>query len=137
MVQRPSTIAEPTFYLDAQGNEDPQSRYSNSTAFSTIEILPAELPLPSSEHFSNKLFPYIESLFAEHKTTEQQELQVALRRSMIVKNGHLVEPHAWLQSVLDASENYASLHKPDTDVKKVLVLGSGLVAATLLNLSPS
>ena len=95
----------------------------------TIEILPAELPLPSSEHFSACAFPYLESLFAQTRTTQQDELLAALHRSTIVKQGQLVEPHTWLSSLLrDQHGTEVSQLDSAGSKKRVLVLGSGLVA---------
>lgn len=95
----------------------------------TIEILPAELPLPSSEHFSACAFPYLESLFARSRTSQQDELLAALHRSTIVKQGQLVEPHTWLSSLLQ-DQPVAAVSRSDAagSQKRVLVLGSGLVA---------
>ncbi|KAI5481105.1 alpha-aminoadipic semialdehyde synthase [Pseudohyphozyma bogoriensis] len=93
-----------------------------STQISSIEILPSELPLDASTHFSDSILPYVESLLKDPKSAGQDHLSKALRRATVVENGKLAKEHEGLYSLLDGVKGTPALKK------KALVLGSGLVA---------
>lgn len=96
----------------------------NTTQISSIEILPSQLPLDASRHFSSALLPYIHSLILDPRSKSQTPIAQALRRATIVENGALTEAHVGLSSLLDRRSSTTASPKR----KQVLILGSGLVA---------
>lgn len=112
----------------------------------SVDILPSEIPLDSSRHFSNKLFPYLRSLIRSEqgKSLEREDISNldVIERGTIISRGHLREPHGWLSarlsdpSGLSASQSKSSTKRVKNPAshsllqwkKKVLLLGSGMVA---------
>ncbi|CAE6479102.1 unnamed protein product [Rhizoctonia solani] len=79
----------------------------------TIEILPAELPLDASKHFSKALKPYLKGLVRAHQRggtlaldseagEEGQKVLATLDRATIAENGVLRPQHAWLMERVNA-----------------------------------
>jgi alpha-aminoadipic semialdehyde synthase len=110
----------------------------------SVDILPSEIPLDSSQHFSGKLMPYLRSLVRSEagrnlSPDDASHLEV-LRRGTIIEGGKLREPHAWLSSRLTgpstqtiANSNPENVAAPSTSEHgkrkyRVLILGSGMVA---------
>ncbi|GMK58401.1 hypothetical protein CspeluHIS016_0504330 [Cutaneotrichosporon spelunceum] len=112
-----TTIDEPVF-------EGPGGILIGST-----DVLPTELPADSSVYFSGKLMPYVERAVdhANGKPIVNDSIDQTLERAQIVSNSELVEKHEWLQENVDkwrATQSVGLLPQK----KKVLLLGSGLVA---------
>jgi alpha-aminoadipic semialdehyde synthase len=123
----------------------------------SVDILPTSIPLDASQHFSRSLLPYLESLIGTFDGSKSGEYTEALERATIAKEGKLAEKHAWLQSAVNAyhakaattetvgssTETIASTPRaePETTAvpqtlrttKKVLMLGSGMVAGPAVN----
>ncbi|EIW70700.1 hypothetical protein TREMEDRAFT_29255 [Tremella mesenterica DSM 1558] len=110
---------------------------------STTDILPAEMPIEASDHFSRCLLPYVgRALGLCDASTNQRHLDDTLKRASIVDHGQLIEPHRHLESKLEkwriatgtsivSSSSVAPSSTKTTKIrpkKKVLLLGSGLVA---------
>jgi alpha-aminoadipic semialdehyde synthase len=97
----------------------------------SVDILPSELPIDSSEYFCSKFLPYLETLIRIEQgksLSEQDKVNAAiLERGTIVKKGKLAPRHEWLQQHLDKL-NAGSDVKVPTPKKRVLMLGSGMVA---------
>lgn len=120
-VDRHTTIDNP-YYVGQHG-----------ILISSIDILPTELPIDSSRHFSDCILPYVKRLISPNKTqVADDEVQRSLERAAIVRAGDLQADHAWLQDSVDkwrkkpaqTSANLAS----SSQGGKVLLLGSGMVA---------
>ena len=105
-----------------------------------VDILPSSLPLDASKHFSDAMFPYLQSLIREYRGEKEEEggFSEALNRATIARAGELVGKHKWLEEPLSTWRDSVALgssvaEKPakETGVvrkKKVLMLGSGMVA---------
>ena len=94
-----------------------------------VDILPTALPVDSSNHFSNVLVPYLESLIASYTGSDQGKLKGALAQATVTQEGRLLEKHSWLGERVEAWRA-SSGAKAQTTTKKqrVLMLGSGMVA---------
>ncbi|MFN8180024.1 MAG: hypothetical protein U0167_18975 [bacterium] len=57
-----------------------------------VEILPAELPVDASRHFSRVLSPLMPDLLRDGPSTEPSELPAPLRRCLMAHRGRLVPP---------------------------------------------
>lgn len=108
----------------------------------SVDILPTSLPLESSNEFSKRLLPYLQSLIDPADKSQYKE---SLDRATVAKNGTLSKRDAWLQPSVDRF--YAGITTPasaskDVPVaeasrskqesfapkKRILMLGSGMVA---------
>lgn len=106
-----------------------------------VDILPSELPLEASQHFSNSILPYLRTIIQEYSSSStfttsrlDPELQLALNRATTAFNGELTEKHTWLYDQLKESEKDSGRKETGAMVagaskkKRVLLLGSGLVS---------
>lgn len=110
---------------------------------SAIDILPTELgsffvlsqfgtrltcvAADASKYFSSRILPYVRNLISPNPSS--QGVDHSLRRATIVQSGVLSTEHEWLQPRVDAvraTKSSSSSTRPTR--KKVLLLGSGLVA---------
>ncbi|KAK7048252.1 mitochondrial alpha-aminoadipic semialdehyde synthase [Favolaschia claudopus] len=71
-----------------------------------VDILPASIPLDASEHFSSKLYPYLENLIEWYQNGAGRKdnnaaLESALERATIASEGQLKDKHRWLQANID------------------------------------
>lgn len=97
-----------------------------------IDILPAELPVESSEFFSKALYPYIKDMVQSSPNTPLDKLPTLLRNATIADRGQLMDPHKGLLKPSATAANAASSTATHNDKKTVLLLGSGMVAAPLV-----
>lgn len=122
-----------------------------------VDIIPSELPLDASAHFSKALMPYLTSLIRQKQGHEPIDAAegarlVALDRATIARGGKLDKRHEWLRTPLGAASSVSNKNKnknkdldldlealdveePDTpnkvtlkSTKTVLLFGSGMVA---------
>ena len=118
----------------------------------SVDILPTSIPLNASKSFSSSLEPYLTNLITYAMLpTFDGTLPPALERATIASDGVLAEKHKWLQSSVDKfrearqeektvpdkislesakpRETEPATTTPGHTRKKVLMLGSGMVAA--------
>jgi len=94
-----------------------------------VDILPTALPIDASTHFSNVLVPYLESLIAGYKGSDQGKSKGVLDRATVAERGKLVEKHAWLGEKVGAwRDNNSERTQAAATKRRVLMLGSGMVA---------
>lgn len=118
----------------------------------SIDILPAQIPLDASAHFSTALMPYLRALIRQYQeslVTEDQGRVEALNRATIAQHGGLSDAHKWLTKPLrDFRERQANeaTSAVEADVptqakqnlagfipkRRVLLLGSGMVARPVI-----
>lgn len=142
---RPSTLSEPFF----KTRPTQLPAHIPSLTMMSVDILPTALPLEASQHFSNALVPYLKVLVDEYRDVSisggAEKHRQALDRATVARDGVLTESHAWLveplstwkislgsggalqasgSSVVSSSNTIPGVQRK----KKVLLLGSGLVA---------
>ncbi|KAF8982576.1 hypothetical protein BGZ46_001041 [Entomortierella lignicola] len=136
-----TSIEDPFFYVDAIKGIDHKDTEALGVQIMSVDILPSELPLESSQHFSNALYPYVKELIRDN--TEHPVLAGAT----IAEDGKLKPAHAGLSKILtdtNAKENLAKIKSSlgstgqsnfgsSSKPKKVLLCGSGFVAGPLVN----
>ncbi|KAI9255460.1 Saccharopine dehydrogenase-domain-containing protein [Sporodiniella umbellata] len=115
------------FYYDAIQNLEHKNVEKSGMQVMGIDILPAELPVESSQYFSKKLYPLIEQMVVQPADVPLEKLPPLLRHCTIADKGKLTKAHEGLQSLLSASKQ-GHLKK-----KTVLLLGSGMVSGPLVN----
>ncbi|TDL17070.1 hypothetical protein BD410DRAFT_901633 [Rickenella mellea] len=134
---RTSTLSNPFF------THRPSSFSSHlpSLTIMAVDILPTALSQDASISFSQSILPYLkESIasYSSHKLTsyvKHSYCSEALKHATVTKCGKLMKPHDWLYKLVNAEISTSLPHfqlssnitMPSS--KKVLLLGSGLVAA--------
>ncbi|KIR40645.1 alpha-aminoadipic semialdehyde synthase [Cryptococcus deuterogattii 99/473] len=103
---------------------------------SAIDILPTELAADASTYFSSALYPYIQGLLFPSSQGDKGDIADTLSRAAIIKDGILQPQHEWLGGKIEQWKTGGAA-APDSlkqerlrkgGKKKVLLLGSGLVA---------
>ncbi|KAG6372697.1 Saccharopine dehydrogenase-domain-containing protein [Boletus reticuloceps] len=120
-----STISEPFFKYRPRT----LPAHLPSVQIMSVDILPSTLSLDASEHFCRVLMPYLKTVIQEYRgQSGKQEYSEALERATVAKDGQLQETHTWLEAPLDKWRRSASKPEGSPRKKKVLMLGSGMVA---------
>jgi alpha-aminoadipic semialdehyde synthase len=115
-----------------------------------VDILPTSIPLDASMHFSRVMVPYLKALIREYRSQLSRANDdigkwKTLDRATIARNGKLVGKHAWLLDEVNKWRSSSVAAHSSSDVvrrqkfdgtkskKKVVMLGSGMVAGPALN----
>uniref|UniRef100_A0A670YAZ8 Alpha-aminoadipic semialdehyde synthase, mitochondrial n=1 Tax=Pseudonaja textilis TaxID=8673 RepID=A0A670YAZ8_PSETE len=98
----------------------------------SIDNLPAQLPIESTECFGDMLFPYIEEMLLSDATEplESQNYSPVVRDAVITSNGSLTDKYKYIQKLRENREYMLSLTMDKK--KKVLILGSGYVSEPVI-----
>ncbi|GAA6037702.1 hypothetical protein JCM8097_002296 [Rhodosporidiobolus ruineniae] len=128
-VKAATLLDDPIVQYDAATGElHRDASHPTSTQISSVEILPAALPLDASTSFSSSLLPYLRRLLngslPPAGTGAPNSLEGALERATLVKEGKLAEKHEWLYGLLEGEK----VEKR----QKAVLLGAGLVAGPAL-----
>lgn len=119
-----STIDHPFFMYDPITNKNHQEIEGSGVIIMSIDNLPTEMPLEASEYFSDALLPYVRDLALNIKSP-------VIDRATIAVNGELVGKHKNLENFISKYAGNSNISV--TGSKKILVLGSGYVAAPLID----
>ncbi|KAG0210244.1 hypothetical protein BGX33_005025 [Mortierella sp. NVP41] len=128
-----TSIEDPFFYVDAVHGKEHKHAEEPGVQIMSVDILPSELPMESSQHFSDSLYPFIKELIRDNHA------HPVLAGATIAENGSLKPAHENLGKVLaetHAKENLAKLKASfgtSNKRKKVLLCGSGFVAGPLVD----
>ncbi|KAF9949515.1 hypothetical protein BGZ65_007263, partial [Modicella reniformis] len=132
-----TAIEDPFFYVDGITGREHKDTEAPGVQIMSVDILPSELPLESSQHFSDSLYPFIKELIRDNND------HPVLAGATIAENGSLKPAHEGLAKNLKdthAKERLARIKSATTvDVgkttkaKRVLLCGSGFVAGPLVD----
>ncbi|KAG8910593.1 hypothetical protein FRC01_006246, partial [Tulasnella sp. 417] len=131
-VGRPCTIDDPFFYCDSTGKEIPASRsvQDDVVQIMSVDILPSELPLDASKHFSKALNPYLRSLVKMYEgaspTVEDRVAMDTVDRATIARGGELRPKHKWLEELLAKSGSAPAMVPTSETDRTDLDVGSDL-----------
>ncbi|KAI9355755.1 Saccharopine dehydrogenase-domain-containing protein [Pilaira anomala] len=114
------------FYYDAIKNQEHNNAEGDGIQIMGIDILPAELPISSSEFFSKALYPFVKELVESEPNVSLEQLSPLLRGATMTDKGRLTKDYEGLKKHLPKSVSHG------TQKKTVLLLGSGMVAAPLV-----
>ncbi|RIA90080.1 Saccharopine dehydrogenase-domain-containing protein [Glomus cerebriforme] len=117
-----TTIDDPFYYVDAVNNKEHKNDEGKGTQIMAVDILPTEIPIESSEHFSKSLYPFMNDLI--NGNIDQNPV---LSRATIAKDGKLTDSHQNLYDLLPKNNTPISSLRSRKDKKKILLLGSGFV----------
>ncbi|PVU95867.1 hypothetical protein BB561_001544 [Smittium simulii] len=123
-----SSISTPFFYYDAENDIYHENIIDRGVQMMTIDNLPTELPLESSENFSESLYPIA------LKMIKNDFNDPVVQKSIITENGKLKDEHKHLYSFLNQNNTYSDkISVKSNEKKKVFLAGSGLVTKPLVN----
>ncbi|TPX35462.1 hypothetical protein SmJEL517_g02078 [Synchytrium microbalum] len=118
----------PFFLYDPVKQIEHQNAEAPGVQIMSVDILPTEMPLESSEHFSNSLFPYVKELVRGNFD------HPVLKRATITTAEGLVPRHAKLaESIARYGTPVYGEGAKVMNSRKVLLLGSGFVSAPLVD----
>ncbi|KAF9971118.1 hypothetical protein BGZ73_005985 [Actinomortierella ambigua] len=132
-------IDDPFFYVDAVAGTEHKNTEAPGVQIMSVDILPSELPLESSQHFSEALYPFVKELIRDNAS------HPVLAGATIAHGGQLTKDHEKLHEVLKkekAQEKLSALLGStqgqaasglNNKRKRVLLCGSGFVAGPLVD----
>lgn len=128
-----STIDNPFYLYDAEKNESrDQSFAGDGFLICSIDNMPTQLPLESTDMFGNLLFPYIMDIVRSDasKSMEEENFSSVVNSAIIASNGKLRPNYEYIQELRNKQQTVS--YKRSSDSKEVLVLGAGHVSGPLI-----
>lgn len=128
-----TTIDNPFYLYDAEYNTSKdQSFAGDGILICSIDNMPTQLPLESTDMFGNLLFPYIMDIVQNDasKSVDDEQMSSVVRTAIIASNGKLRPNYEYIQELRAKQE--VSTYKRSSDTKEVLVLGAGHVSGPLI-----
>ncbi|XP_003221378.2 alpha-aminoadipic semialdehyde synthase, mitochondrial isoform X2 [Anolis carolinensis] len=127
-----TTIDNPFCMYDADQHIIHDSVEGSGILMCSIDNLPAQLPIESTECFGDMLFPYIEEMLLSDASEplESQNYSPVVRDAVIASNGVLTDKFKYIQKLRESREYTQSLTMDKK--KKVLILGSGYVSGPVI-----
>lgn len=121
-----SEIDKPFYLYDAENNATTEDLSQNGFLICSIDNMPTQLPLESTDMFGNLLLPYIYDIMRSDasKNLEAEQFSPVVERAIIASNGKLTPNFEY---ILEERQQF----KPQ-DSKEVLVLGAGHVSGPLI-----
>lgn len=121
-----SEIDKPFFLYDAENNATTEDLSQNGFLICSIDNMPTQLPLESTDMFGNLLLPYIDDIMRSDasRNFEDEQFSSVVDRAIIASNGNL-RPN--FEYILGLRE-----HNRTSDTKEALVLGAGHVSGPLV-----
>ncbi|XP_060100806.1 alpha-aminoadipic semialdehyde synthase, mitochondrial isoform X1 [Heteronotia binoei] len=127
-----TTIDSPFCMYDADQHIIHDSVEGLGILMCSIDNLPAQLPIESTECFGDMLFPYVEEMLLSDASEpfKSQNYSPVVRDAVITSNGSLTDKYKYIQKLRESREYTRSLAMDRK--KKVLVLGSGYVSGPVI-----
>ncbi|XP_041988048.1 alpha-aminoadipic semialdehyde synthase, mitochondrial [Aricia agestis] len=129
-----TTIDTPFCLYDADRNKDTKSFKGPGVLVCSIDNMPTQLPRESTDFFGDLLYPYSEDIMASDATKplEDHKFSPVVQGAIITSNGKLTPPFEYINEL--RMSNIRSRHKVEGGDQQtpVLVLGSGLVSAPVV-----
>nr|XP_056702670.1 alpha-aminoadipic semialdehyde synthase, mitochondrial [Euleptes europaea] len=127
-----TTIERPFCMYDADQHIIHDSVEGLGILMCSIDNLPAQLPIESTECFGDMLSPYIEEMLLSDASEpfESQNYSPVVRDAVITSNGSLTDKYKYIQKLRESREYTQSLAIGRK--KQVLLLGSGYVSGPVI-----
>ncbi|XP_028601694.2 alpha-aminoadipic semialdehyde synthase, mitochondrial isoform X2 [Podarcis muralis] len=127
-----TTIDSPFCMYDADQHIIHDSVEGSGILMCSIDNLPAQLPIESTECFGDMLFPYIEEMLLSEASEplESQNYSPVVRDAVIASNGSLTDKYKYIQKLRERREYTHSLTMDKK--RKILILGSGYVSGPVI-----
>jgi len=133
-MQECTTIDNPFCLYDPELNtSESQSFAGKGFLICSIDNMPTQMPLESTDMFGNLLFPYIMDIIRSDasKPVEEENFSEVVKTAIITDNGKLRPMYEYIQELRSKQES-GEVYKRSSDTKEVLVLGAGHVSAPLI-----
>ncbi|XP_033017912.1 alpha-aminoadipic semialdehyde synthase, mitochondrial [Lacerta agilis] len=127
-----TTIDSPFCMYDADQHIIHDSVEGSGILMCSIDNLPAQLPIESTECFGDMLFPYVEEMLLSEASEplESQNYSPVVRDAVIASNGSLTDKYKYIQKLRERREYTQSLTMDKK--RKILILGSGYVSGPVI-----
>lgn len=128
-----STIDNPFFLYDAGRHSSSETSFAgDGILICSIDNMPTQLPLESTDMFGNLLYPYIMDIVKSDasKPVEEEKFTGVVESAIIASNGKLRPNYEYIENLRRSQES--SKYKRSTNTKEVLVLGAGHVSGPLI-----
>lgn len=132
-VQECTTIDNPFYLYDAEENAPSnQSFEGQGFLICSIDNMPTQLPLESTDMFGNLLFPYIMDIVRSDasKSVDEEQFCGTVSKAIIASNGQLRPSYEYIQD-LRMKQDVGNYNRT-SNTKEVLVLGAGYVSGPLI-----
>ncbi|XP_060849118.1 alpha-aminoadipic semialdehyde synthase, mitochondrial [Rhopalosiphum padi] len=130
-----TTIDNPFCLYDAHLHKDTKSFRGSGVLVCSIDNMPTQLPMESTDLFGNLVLPYAMNILQSDATKplEEETFSPAVLGAIIASNGSLTERFEYIKD-LRLANKFASSKSSNVDHtgKRVLVLGSGHVCGPLI-----
>ena len=129
-----TTIDNPFYLYDAEENSPSEQSFAGKGfLICSIDNMPTQLPLESTDMFGNLLFPYIMDIVQSDagRPVDEEKFSLPVRSAIIASNGKLQPNYEYIQD-LRRRQEVAKTYKRSSDSKEVLVLGAGHVSGPLI-----
>ncbi|XP_015791129.1 alpha-aminoadipic semialdehyde synthase, mitochondrial [Tetranychus urticae] len=125
-----TTIDTPFCLYDADYNKHSESFSGPGVLVCSIDNMPTQIPLESTEAFGDVLFPYIFDIIRSdaNKDLEQENFNPVVKTAVIASNGKLAPSYEYIMDLRMAR----GVQKKMDATKSVLVLGAGYVSKPLV-----
>lgn len=133
-MQNCTTIDNPFYLYDAETNCPSSESFAGSGfLICSIDNMPTQMPLESTDMFGNLLFPYIMDIARSdaNRPVEEENYTNTVKKAIIASNGHLRPNYEYIQE-LRKKQEVGGKYKKSSDSKEVLVLGAGHVSGPLI-----
>lgn len=127
-VSRATSIDEPTYIYDPSSETTTTSVDGKGVIIMAVNNLPTEIPMEASCHFGDSLLPHLPAIVRSDPTLPYEEMYQDLPAeaygAVITAHGELTPPYQYITE---------RRFKYNSTMKRVLVLGAGLVTPGLIN----
>ncbi|XP_061108202.1 alpha-aminoadipic semialdehyde synthase, mitochondrial-like [Conger conger] len=124
-----TTIDKPFCIYNADQHIDHDSVEGTGILICSIENLPAQLPIETTEYFGDRLCPYIWEMLSSDSTRplDQEDFSPQVRDAVITSNGKLTPKFEYIHKLREQRERAQMRGR-----KRVLLLGSGYVSGPVI-----
>uniref|UniRef100_A0A2S2QCA7 Alpha-aminoadipic semialdehyde synthase n=2 Tax=Sipha flava TaxID=143950 RepID=A0A2S2QCA7_9HEMI len=130
-----TTIDNPFCLYDAHLHKDTKSFRGSGVLVCSIDNMPTQLPMESTDLFGNLVLPYAMDILQSDATVplEEHAFSPTVLGAIIASNGSLTERFEYIKELRLANKFSSNKSSTvDNTGKRVLVLGSGHVCAPLI-----
>ncbi|XP_050524129.1 alpha-aminoadipic semialdehyde synthase, mitochondrial isoform X2 [Daktulosphaira vitifoliae] len=130
-----TTIDNPFCLYDAHLHKDTKSFRGSGVLVCSIDNMPTQLPMESTDLFGNLVLPYAMDILQSDATKPliDHNFSPTVHGAIIASNGSLTEKFEYIQELRTSNRSVSfKLYDHDEFKKTVLVLGSGHVCSPLV-----
>lgn len=133
-MDRCSEIDKPFYLYDAELNGTSEDLAGNGVLLCSIDNMPTQLPLESTDMFGNLLLPYMNEIIRSQalRSIDEERFSSIVQKAIITNNGELVGEYEKIRELRAAKLQSSNGSSTGAGTKQVLVLGAGHVSGPLI-----